>query len=170
MAVCVGSRVNHANRHRSTRAIARRVQRHSTSRREVTRRSWGDGESLCKRDSVRTFVCGDHPSMRSTRRSPCGGRAAHSFCLTLLLVGFTKPRESPHVLVRSYRTVSALPVIVADPSAVSSLLHCPSGCPDLARASTMLCGVPTFLDVLLHRSHPNDSPSRGSVRVVRACA
>ena len=129
----------------------------------------GDGESLCKRDSVHTLVCGDHPSVRSTRRLPRGGRAARSFCLTLLLVGFTEPRESPHALVRSYRTVSALPVNVSDPSAVSSLLHCPSGRPDLARASTMLCGVPTFLNAFLHRSHPNDSPSRGSVRVVHAC-
>jgi len=31
--------------------------------------------------------------------------------LILLLVGFTKPRQLPNTLVRSYRTVSPLPVL-----------------------------------------------------------
>ncbi len=41
----------------------------------------GDGEPPCKRGSVLTFVSGDHPSVRPTRRLPFGGRAA------LLLLG-----------------------------------------------------------------------------------
>ena len=48
-----------------------------------------------------------------------------SFCLALLQLGFTKPRESLRTLVRSYRTVSPLPVTLSHPSAVCSLLHFP---------------------------------------------
>ena len=90
------------------------------------------------------------------------GRAAHPLCLVLLRVGLTEPYGSLRTLVRSYRTVSPSPVTRAStgPSAVCSLLHCPSGRPDLAHASTLLCGVPTFLDAVeLRRGHPADSPS-----------
>ncbi len=66
--------------------------------------------------------------------------------MALLQVGFTKPLQSPATLVRSYRTVSALPVTIASPSAVYSLLHCPSGRPNLVFTSTLPYGVPTFLD------------------------
>jgi len=68
--------------------------------------------------------------------------------LTLLRVGFTEPTGSPRPLVRSYRTVSPLPVRgpEASPSAVCSLWHCPAGRPDWPLASTLPCGVPTFLD------------------------
>jgi hypothetical protein len=97
---------------------------------------------------------------------PCGGRAP-SICLVLLRMGFTKPHESLRMLVRSYRTVSPLPVTLSRPSAVCSLLHCPSGFPDLALASTLPCEAPTFLSVLLRRGHPNDSPSLASVRTAQ---
>ena len=55
---------------------------------------------------------GGHPSLRPTWGVPGfpGGRAAHIPCLALLLVGFTEPPRSPGALVRSYRTVSPLPV------------------------------------------------------------
>jgi hypothetical protein len=91
---------------------------------------------------------GSHPSLRSTWRLSGlpDGRAAHVPRLTLLRVGFTKPTRSPWSLVRSYRTVSPLPVPVTQPSAVCSLWHCPAGHPDLPLASTLPCGVPTFLD------------------------
>ena len=50
------------------------------------------------------------------------------------------------------------------PSAVCSLLHCPSGHPDLALASILPCGVPTSsTPARLRRpcrGHPADSPSR----------
>ncbi len=38
------------------------------------------------------------------------------FCLALLRVGFTKPSESPHLLVSSYLTVSPLPRALIDES------------------------------------------------------
>jgi len=45
-------------------------------------------------------------------------------------VGFAEPPGSLRVLVRSYRTVSPLPVPVSRPSAVCSLWHFPAGRPD----------------------------------------
>ena len=62
--------------------------------------------------------------------------------LALLPVGFTQPRRSPAVLVRSYRTVSPLPGNIL---AVYFLLHLPAGHPGLPLATTALCGVRTFL-------------------------
>ena len=70
-----------------------------------------------RRILYRTLRPGDgHPSrltvtrplLRPTRGS--NGRAAHSLCSALLRVGFVEPPESPPALVRSYRTVSPLPV------------------------------------------------------------
>jgi hypothetical protein len=107
----------------------------------------GGGESACKRDSVGALrrpvtihLCG-----LPGRCSRGSGRAAQPSCLALLPEGFAEPRRSLAVLVRSYRTVSPLPV-ARGPIGGLSLLHCPSGRPDLARASTVPCGVPTFLD------------------------
>ena len=76
------------------------------------------------------------------------GRAARAPCSTLLRVGFTEPTGSPRSLVRSYRTVSPLPVRHpgVTPSAVCSLWHFPAGHPDWPLASTLPYGVPTFLD------------------------
>jgi len=50
----------------------------------------------------------------------------------LLRVGFAEPAGSPRPLVRSYRTVSPLPVraLTGTPSAVCSLWHFPAGRPD----------------------------------------
>ena len=107
---------------------------------------------------VRRILCrtlrsgGGHPSrpavtrrlQRPTRESTGG---PPSPCLALLPVGFTEPPGSPRALVRSYRTVSPLPVRPANPapSAVCSLLHCPAGHPDWVLPSTVPCGVRTFL-------------------------
>src|SRR5687767_7644617 len=68
-------------------------------------------------------------------------------CLALLRMGVTEPPESPRTLVRSYRTVSPSPVL-GEPSHRRSALCCPepTGHPVLALASTLPCGVPTFLD------------------------
>ena len=84
-----------------------------------------------------------------------------SHVLALLRVGFTEPAESPRSLVRSYRTVSPLPVRLSVPSAVYFLLHFPSGRPVWPLASTLPCGVPTFLDRLPDgpgRGHQTNSP------------
>jgi hypothetical protein len=59
--------------------------------------------------------------------------------------------------VRSYRTVSSLPVFEIESSAVYFLWHFPSGCPDWLLASILLYGAPTFLDAM-HRDHPVGSP------------
>ncbi len=132
-----------------------------------------DGESVCKRDSVVTFVTGGHPSLRSTRGLPaCAGeRAARALCSTLLRMGFTEPCGSPRTLVRSYRTVSPLPVAVViahlGPSAVSlcctsvrsprpgSRQHPALWSPDFPR--------PVRARTRSRRGHPADSPSRTSV-------
>jgi len=95
-------------------------------------------------------LCG-HPSrpavarrlQRPTRGSSSDGPS--SPCLALLRVGFTEPPGSPRALVRSYRTVSPLPVRPKPPSAVCSLWHCPAGRPDWVLPSTLPCGVRTFL-------------------------
>jgi hypothetical protein len=62
-----------------------------------------------------------------------GGRAAHFPRLALLRVGFTEPPRSPSVLVRSYRTLSPLPVRASRPAIggfLSVALSC--GSPRLA--------------------------------------
>ena len=62
-----------------------------------------------------------------------GGRAAHFPRLALLRVGFTEPPRSPSALVRSYRTVSPLPVRARRPAIggfLSVALSC--GSPRLA--------------------------------------
>jgi hypothetical protein len=80
-------------------------------------RRWGS-EPACTPDSVPVGsrpAGGGHPSrpavarrlQRSTRGSTGG---PPSPCSTLLPMGFTEPPGSPRVLVRSYRTVSPLPV------------------------------------------------------------
>jgi len=131
----------------------------------------GDGESACRRGSVHGSVTGvpigDHPSVRPTWRLPPGrdGRAALASCSALLRVGFAEPPGSLRVLVRSYRTVSPLPVPVSRPSAVCSLWHFPAGRPDWHLASTLPSGAPTFLNSTQlkadpSRDHPADSPSR----------
>ena len=62
--------------------------------------------------------------------------------MTLLRVGFAEPPRSPGTLVRSYRTVSPLPP--EGGGLFSVALSCES--PRLARASTLSCGAPTFLN------------------------
>ena len=105
------------------------------------------------RDSVPRSLAGDrfgdHPSLRPTRGGPRlrDGRAAHPLCSALLRVGVTQPPESPPTLVRSYRTVSPSPVRPGGRHRRSALCcPVPSDRSDLALASTLPCGVPTFLD------------------------
>ena len=145
-----------------------------TGRREAPD-AWrgGAGESACRRDSVPRSLAGvrfgDHPSVRPTWGvAPDGDGRAVRPRSALLRVGVAEPPGSPPTLVRSYRTVSPLPVRrpgATRPSAVCSLLPFPSGRPDLALASTLPCGVPTFLDAATapdgprSRGHPADSPA-----------
>jgi hypothetical protein len=64
------------------------------------------------------------------------------------------------MLVRSYRTVSPLPVLPEEPSAVCFLLHFPARHRDWPLASILPFGAPTFLSPGLTRGrdHPADSP------------
>src|SRR6187200_2445344 len=79
-------------------------------------------------------------------------------------MGFAEPPGSPRVLVRSYRTVSPLPVRAhlfrrGLPSAVCSLWHFPAGHPDWALPSIVPYGVRTFLGPITSvRGRPADSP------------
>src|SRR3954447_18200003 len=88
-------------------------------------------------------------------------------CLALLRVGVTEPPESPRTLVRSYRTVSPLPVRRRRTGARHrrSVLCCPepTGRPVLAHASTLPSGVPTFLDTGCGRTPVPRPPSRLTV-------
>jgi hypothetical protein len=59
--------------------------------------------------------------------------------LALLRVGFTVPRAVASRAVVSYTTVSPLPVVLAHPSAVCSLLHFPSSCDARLLAGTLPC-------------------------------
>jgi len=92
--------------------------------------------------------------MRSTWRLHCCGRAVHTPCLTLLRMGFTQLPQSPAALVRSYRTVSPLPVLPGEPSAVCFLLHFPACHHDWPLASILPCGAPTFLSLGCPKPRP----------------
>ena len=79
-------------------------------------------ERACRRDSVHRGLSvarlGGHPSRRPTRGV---GRAALPL-LALLRVGVAEPPGSPRTLVRSYRTVSPLPV-AAPPAVAGGAAH-----------------------------------------------
>jgi hypothetical protein len=132
-----------------------------------------------RRILYRALRLGDgHPSrpaiarrlLRPTRGS--GGRATHPLCSALLRVGFVEPLESPPALVRSYRTVSPLPVRPSTPggreppSAVCSLWHFPAGHPDWALPSTLPCGVRTFLGRVTSRARTRPSGRLATTAIV----
>ncbi len=103
-------------------------------RRESPGQRGGGSESTCTPDSVRTEVRGGHPSgppvarrlVRPTRGSKGG---PPSPCLALLPVGLAEPPGSPRALVRSYRTVSPLPVHrIRGPGAIGGLLSVALSC------------------------------------------
>ena len=137
----------------------------------ATRRKRAD-ESACKPDSVpgRRTAPGRQPSIstcrcrqaravypRTSGGQPSNVRAgAHSALLTLLRVGFAEPPRSPGALVVSYTTVSPLPG-GRTRRAVCFLWHFPAGLPGLPLATTLPCGVRTFLDGRNRRGRPADS-------------
>ncbi len=116
-------------------------------------RGGGDDESACRRGSVRRPKATGWPSIYAAYLGivpPKRHRTGCPIpCSALLQVGFTEPPESPRALVRSYRTVSPLPVpfvkLNIGSSAVCFLWHFPAGHPDWPLASTLPCGAPTFL-------------------------
>jgi hypothetical protein len=86
--------------------------------------------------------------------------------LTLLPVGFAEPPRSPGVLVVSYTAVSPLPRRSAE--AVCFLWHFPAGRPGLPLATTVPCGVRTFLGGGLAPADAAARPARPPSISVRA--
>ena len=89
----------------------------------------------------------------SSPESSPASRLTHTFCLTLLLVGFAWPATLLPPPVVSYTTVSPSPQSL-NSEGISSLLHLPSGFPARPLAGTMLFGVRTFLSLLPNRDRP----------------
>jgi hypothetical protein len=80
-----------------------------------------------------------------------GGRAAHSHAWPCS--GWGLPSHRGHPRCWCALTAPFHPYLCGPggpPSAVSFLWHCPAGHPDWPLASTLLCGVPTFLDTIPH--------------------
>jgi hypothetical protein len=140
----------------------------ATGRRPVSGVLWAPAS----RRGVRwPSICAAYPR-GAPRHVSRGGRAARPLCVALLRVGFAEPPGSPRTLVRSYRTVSPSPV-TGLPAHRRSALCCtdPSGHPDLALASTLPGGAPTFLDTVTPcRGHPAVSPSQRTVYDRRSSA
>ncbi len=120
---------------------------------------------------VAIHLCGP-PGDR--RRVPAG-RAARVPCSALLRVGFTKPSGSPRTLVRSYRTVSPLPVrprfrdrhrrsaLCGTVLRVAPTGCWPAPCPVESRPSSTRSRFRTKPC----RGHPAGSPSPSVCQVVR---
>ena len=92
-------------------------------------------------------------------------RAVHLLCSTLLRVGFTEPTTSPSPLVRSYRTVSALPVTVARQTSIGglSLLHVRQVAPTWL--SPAPCPVESRLSSTAYPKTPPRSPGHLTIAV-----
>jgi hypothetical protein len=129
----------------------------------------GDGEPACRRDSVRHRCrCrGGHPSDAAYPEAALRRTGRPCLLLGLAPSGGCQPPESPRTLVRSYRTVSPLPVTSAP------AMHLPiGGLFSVARSgrsphpgSRQRCALRSP-DLPRHgpiarpcRGHPADSPS-----------
>ena len=112
---------------------------------------------------------GGHPSVRPTRGLPL--RAGGSPMSPVGLApggGCRAARVAPDAgaLLPHRFTLTCDRRRTAGPSAVCSLLPCPAGRPALALASTVPCGVPTFLDPVEPRPRP---PGRLTVATRLSC-
>ncbi len=113
-----------------------------------------DGESACRRDSVQAPEGGPggHPSERPTWGAPSLEDRTSSPSPTLGLApggvyrAIEVALDAGALLPHPFTLTCAGPE--GPPSAVSFLWHCPAGHPDWPLASTLLCGVPTFLDTV----------------------
>jgi hypothetical protein len=110
-----------------------------------------DGEPACRRGSVRprrggvaihlSGLPGDCPSSGRT------GRPCPTFGLAPGGV-YRAARVTPDAGALLPHRFTLACAGRSPPSAVCSLLHCPSGRPDWPLASTLPCGAPTFLDTV----------------------
>jgi len=131
----------------------------------------------CRRDSVRTPCPGEGqrtgvaihlsglPGERpfsGTRRAACLPR------LALLRVGFTEPAKLPSPLVRSYRTVSPLPVRAGDPQpAIGGFLSVALSCESPRLASPAPCSSESRPSSTRSRLAPARLPSTFLLRSPR---
>ena len=97
------------------------------------------------------FVVDNHSSrpeiarrLKRSTRSQRGPRHKRAY-LILLRVEFTLQPTVTSGPVRSYRTLSALPVLANESSAVFSLLHLSSAFAAQTLSGTLPCGARTFL-------------------------
>jgi hypothetical protein len=134
-------------------------------------RRCSDGEPACRRGSVRPEGRGGHPSKRPTWGLPPVRRRTGRPCPTFGLAPggvYLAARVTPGAGALLPHRFTIACADRSPPSAVCSLLHCPSGRPDWLLASTLPNGAPTFLDTVPAeagpcRGHPADSPSPSSV-------
>jgi hypothetical protein len=146
------------------------------SGRGLGRGLWGpgqrrsDGEPACRRGSVRPEGRGDHPSKRPTWGLPPVRRRADDPCPTFGLAPggvYRAARVTPGAGALLPHRFTLACADRSPPSAVCSLLHCPSGRPDWPLASTLSYGAPTFLDTVPARRAVPRSPDR--LTVVSQC-
>ena len=122
-------------------------------------RGGGNGEVACKRDSVSDQLPGRSVTIHlcGLPEGVCGalrrhGRTGRPCPLLGLAPGGVYRADDVAVAAgallphRFTLTCDQIAVKRTGPSAVSLCCTCPSGHPDLALASTLPCGVPTFLD------------------------
>ena len=108
-----------------------------------TIRAGGDGEPACRRGSVQRLSAPGWPSICAVHLGTSAGPAVP--CSTLLRVGVTEPPGSPPTLVRSYRTLSPLPVRAGARHRRFPLCGPdPTGHPVLAHTSTRALWSPDF--------------------------
>jgi hypothetical protein len=110
-----------------------------------------DGEPACRRGSVRPEGRGDHPSQRPTwGLPPVRGRAGRPSPTFGLAPGgvYLAARVTPGAGALLPHRFTLACAGRSPPSAVCSLLHCPSGRPDWPLASTLPYGAPTFLETV----------------------
>ena len=93
------------------------------------------------------------PGTQMARAAPCPlfGLAPSGVCHA------TPVTSGP---VRSYRTLSPLPVLPKEPSAVCSLRHFPSPCGARALPGTLPCGARTFLQRTPEGAHQRSQLAR----------
>ena len=78
------------------------------------------GEPACRRDSVRRLTSAGWSSISAA--DPGSSDGPSDPCLALLREGFADPSRSPPTMVRSYRTVSPLPVAGHEAQPIGGLL------------------------------------------------
>ena len=125
----------------------------------------GDGEPACTRDPVARLGELVTIHLRGLPEgAPKGERAVRALCSALLRVGFaSRPGHPGRWCALTAPFHPCLWPGHPGPSADSLCCTDPSGRPDLALASTLPCGVPTFLDTHVRAAATRPTHRRGPV-------